>query len=195
VHRLDKDTSGIIVVAKTRYAHDKLSKQFHDRTIQRKYVALALIMPRRLTPLSSTDLGKIELPIGRDPHQRTLMKINGIGSRRAVTHFEVEKRLPFCALLSLRLETGRTHQIRVHCAAVGCPLIGDPIYGEDHLLPPVLQRASKELGRQALHATQLGFYHPDNNKFLLFNSPFPEDFNQIYSVFNNEIARKNHENC
>ena len=144
VHRLDRDTSGLLVVARSEQAHARLQRALQRREIEREYLALAIGRP----PARS---GTIEAPIGRDPRVRTRMAVGGAHSREARTHFELERALGEHSLLRLKLETGRTHQIRVHLQAIGHPLAGDPVYGGGGALG---------LQRQFLHAARLAFAHP-----------------------------------
>jgi 23S rRNA pseudouridine1911/1915/1917 synthase len=195
VHRLDKDTSGLLVVAKTDQAHRALSAQFadHGRTgaLERGYLALVWGTPPR-------PRGTIDAPIGRHPTSRTKMAIvpEAKGGREAVTHYEVvdtfgarqDERVPIASLLECRLETGRTHQVRVHLASIGTPLIGDAVYGPGfksklRTLPLPLQHKVAMLDRQALHAATLAFMHPVTGSLLKFNSPLPDDLVQIVRGF------------
>jgi 23S rRNA pseudouridine1911/1915/1917 synthase len=160
VHRLDRDTSGLLVVAKEPEAHRTLQQQLRDRTIERRYRALVHGRP-------PSRRGTIEAPIGRDPLDPARMGIDGRAARDAVTHFTLEDTLGRYSLLDVKLDTGRTHQIRVHLAAIGHPVVGDPLYG----------RGGAELGldRQFLHAAQLAFPHPVSGEELRFASPLPKD--------------------
>jgi 23S rRNA pseudouridine1911/1915/1917 synthase len=182
VHRLDKDTSGLMVVAKNDFAHQALSAQFadHGRTnqMQRGYVAFVWGVPGRMR-------GTIEAPIDRHPHAREKMAVRE-GGREAVTHYEVRKTFagrdgkPVASLLACRLETGRTHQIRVHLAHIGHPLMGDAVYGphfktKASQLPASAQAALAALGRQALHAYLLVLEHPRTGELLHWEAPLPED--------------------
>ena len=158
VHRLDKDTSGLLVVAKTPTAQTDLVRQLQARTVRREYLAL---VHGRLA-----HGGSIDAPIARHPVKRTSMAVVPTG-KRAVTHYEIRERFASCTLLECRLETGRTHQIRVHLAALHHPLVGDPSYG---------RRSSIAFHRQALHAWRLGLAHPVTRKPMSWQSPLPEDF-------------------
>jgi 23S rRNA pseudouridine1911/1915/1917 synthase len=187
VHRLDKDTSGLLVVAKTDIAQTDLVRQLQARTVRREYLALA-----------SGDIasnGKVDAPIGRHPVRRTSMAVVPAG-RHAVTHFEVRERFGDSTLLLCRLETGRTHQIRVHLASIGHPLIGDPAYGGRSAVaargrstvPAGRRPATTAVGaiggnavfpRQALHAWRLGILHPVTKEAMAWESPLPEDFSAL----------------
>jgi 23S rRNA pseudouridine1911/1915/1917 synthase len=179
VHRLDKDTSGLIVVAKTDAAHQGLAALFadHGRTgsLIREYLALAW-------GAFDGRAGRVDAPLGRHQHHREKMAIvDADRGRSAVTHWRVEESLGAATLVACRLETGRTHQIRVHLAHIGHPLLGDSIYGAGFKtkaarLEPAAQSALLALGRQALHAATLGFEHPVTGESLLFRSPLPDDF-------------------
>ena len=177
VHRLDKGTTGLLVVARTESARQKLIEDLEARTIHRHY--LALVHGR---PVAG---GTVDEPIGRHPKDRRRMAVSNKG-KPAVTHFRIERRYDFHTLLRVRLETGRTHQIRVHLAHAGLPLVGDLLYGGRPRMPP---RASTELAtlmrsfdRQALHATELSITHPDSGKRLTWESALPQDFQQLLEV-------------
>jgi 23S rRNA pseudouridine1911/1915/1917 synthase len=159
VHRLDRDTSGLMVVARTGDALRRLQAALAGRLIEREYIALVEGRP----PARS---GTIEAPIGRDPRVRTRMAVGGASQRDARTHFTLERTLAGTSLLRLRLETGRTHQIRVHLRAIGHPVAGDPEYGTAGLLG---------LRRQFLHATRLAFAHPITGEPIEVSSPLPAD--------------------
>jgi 23S rRNA pseudouridine1911/1915/1917 synthase len=159
VHRLDRNTSGLLVVARSEEAHRLLQAALAARLIEREYLALVEGRPPART-------GTIEAPIGRDQRVRTRMAIGGNSPREARTHFTLERSLARCSLLRLRLDTGRTHQIRVHLQAIGHPVCGDPEYGTTGLLG---------LERQFLHATRLAFQHPLAEKRVEVLSPLPAD--------------------
>lgn len=184
VHRLDKDTSGLLVVAKNDAAHQALSAQFadHGRTgpLERAYQALVWGKPDRAS-------GTIEANLDRSSHAREKMAVvRPDRGREAITHWELEESFgdpknPIASLVTCRLETGRTHQIRVHMAHLGHPLLGDATYGsgfktKERLLPEAAQTALKAMNRQALHAAELGFAHPKTGEFMHFESPLPDDF-------------------
>jgi 23S rRNA pseudouridine1911/1915/1917 synthase len=183
VHRLDKDTSGLLVVAKTDAAHRGLDDLFadHGRTgsLQREY--LALVWGR-----FDAAGGKVAAPIGRDPRRREKMAVaaDEERGRRAATHWRLKEAFDSASLVACRLETGRTHQIRVHMASIGHPLLGDSVYGAGFKTKAArLDEAAKAalvgLGRQALHAAALGFEHPITGETLRFESPPPEDFSRL----------------
>ncbi len=169
VHRLDKETSGVMVVAKDDQAYQQLTKQFKNRTIEKVYLAIARGTFRE-------DEGVIDLAIGRHPTERKRMSTRTRKGRAAVTHWRVKKRFEGLTLLEILPKTGRTHQIRVHLSAMGHPLLGDPLYGKKGILQgPVLKECSKRLNRQALHAHRLAFVHPQTGERVEFVSPLPPD--------------------
>lgn len=173
VHRIDKDTSGLLVVAKTDAAHEGLARQFADHSITRAYLAITGGVP---LPAAGTIRGSIARS-GQDRKKMALVEEGGRG-KYAVTHYRVLKPLNGAALVECRLETGRTHQVRVHLASIGHSLLGDPVYGR---CPSRLRSVLAELGfrRQALHAAQLGFIHPVDGRPLLFSSPTPVDMETL----------------
>lgn len=174
VHRLDKDTSGVMVAAKSDVAHQGLSKLFATHDIDRLYVALTRGAP-------SPARGTIDTQLGRSLSDRKKMAVLKSGGRQAITHYQVEAAYgpperPLAARVACRLETGRTHQIRVHMASKGSPCLGDPVYGASQAAGPVRERiASAGLRRQALHAAMLGFVHPVTGETLRFETPLPPD--------------------
>ena len=190
VHRLDKDTSGLLVVAKNDRAHRSLSAQFadHGRTndLSRGYLAFAWGMPR-------PERGTIDAPIARDPRSRVKMAVRK-GGKEAITHYEVLRKYagidgkPAASMIACELETGRTHQIRVHLAKAGHPLLGDAVYGagfrsKTALLPQKAQTALAALNRQALHAYRLAFSHPATGKLLSFESKLPAELAALEKSF------------
>lgn len=178
VHRIDKDTSGLLVVAKTDVAHEGLARQFADHSIERTYHAI--VAGRPVPPT-----GTIDARIGRSDINRKKMAILPSSSSRgktAVTHYRTLEVFDDCTLVECRLETGRTHQVRVHMASIGHMLLGDPVYGRTPLpLRAVLK--SHDFSRQALHARELGFAHPVTQERLHFTSDLPEDMRQLINVF------------
>ncbi|MEW9093672.1 MAG: RluA family pseudouridine synthase [Clostridiaceae bacterium] len=166
VHRIDKDTSGVLVVAKNDIAHNKLAYQLKEHTMTRVYVAL-------VEGVIKEEEGTIDAPLGRHPVER--IKISVIpGGRRAVTHFKVLERYNSNTLVECRLETGRTHQIRVHMSYIGHPLVGDPVYG--------YKKQKFNLQGQMLHARKLGFIHPTKGEYMEFNTEIPEYFKKILDI-------------
>jgi 23S rRNA pseudouridine1911/1915/1917 synthase len=190
VHRLDKDTSGLLVAAKTERAMASLAKQFANHTIERAYNAVVWGSPRDTT-------GLIESQIGRNPFDRKRMTVLRAGGKRAATRYKLLEKFgpverPFASLIECRLETGRTHQIRVHLTHLGHPLIGDPQYGRSRTAPrgkndaeTAAFTAAAGFSRQALHAFVLGFQHPSLHKTLRFESPWPADFAGLVGALRN----------
>jgi 23S rRNA pseudouridine1911/1915/1917 synthase len=175
VHRIDKDTSGLLVVAKTDVAHEGLAAQFAKHSIDRRYLAIVAGLPN---PLS----GSIDAPLARSSANRKKMAVVEAGrGKRAVTHYRIVTPLRGAALVECRLETGRTHQVRVHMASIGHPLLGDPAYGrprQGHR--ELLKRLNFQ--RQALHAAALGFVHPVSKENLSFKSALPSDIQELFGA-------------
>ena len=187
VHRIDKDTSGIIVVAKNNHAHALLSEQFSKHTISRKYVALVWVVIRPLN-------GKISTLISRSKKNRQLMSVSDRLGKKAVTNYKTiktfsSKEIPKISLVECILETGRTHQIRVHLEYKGNPLIGDKKYGKKKTKFKKINKKFNEMlssfSRQALHAKSLGFIHPTKKKFVNFDSKLPNDFRKMLDFLDN----------
>ncbi|HHY78328.1 MAG TPA: RluA family pseudouridine synthase [Clostridiales bacterium] len=172
VHRIDKNTSGVIVVAKTNEAHLDLSQQLKNHTIERKYIAL---LEGRL----KEETGTIDAPIGRDPFNRKKMAVTSKNSKNAVTHFRVLELFKANTLIEAKLETGRTHQIRVHMAYIGHPVVGDMVYG--------YKKQRFKLQGQLLHAALLGFVHPVTKKYMEFTAPLPDYFEKILKTLRNDL--------
>lgn len=167
VHRLDKDTSGLILIAKNNEAHIKLVQDLKDRKITRGYIAL-------VSGLISNDSGTIDAPIGRNPNDRKKMMVTDINAKEAVTHFKVLERLNNATLVECLLETGRTHQIRVHFSYINHPIINDSIYG--------YRKAIDDTG-QLLHAHYLAFYHPRTGEYMEFKINLPKHFIKLMETF------------
>lgn len=174
VHRIDKDTSGLLVVAKSDVAHEGLAVQFAAHTVHRRYIAVTAGVP-------SPPEGTINARIGRsdaDRKKMTVLPNNSSRGKSAITHYTVIERLGDAAVIECRLETGRTHQVRVHCASIGHPLLGDPAYGRTpKSLRPLLERLG--FARQALHAAELGFVHPLTGEMVQFRSNLPDDMAEL----------------
>jgi 23S rRNA pseudouridine1911/1915/1917 synthase len=170
VHRLDKDTTGAIVIAKTDLAYQHLQAQLQTKTARREYLGLVYGVPK-------TETGSIDLPIGRNPQDRKKMGIVSIedGGRAAITHWQVQERLANYTLIHFQLETGRTHQIRVHSAKIGHPIVGDPLYSSAHSI-------GVNLPGQALHAWKLQLQHPVSGKLLQVTAPLPRSFTTLLEV-------------
>ncbi len=178
VHRLDKDTSGVLVVAKNEATHRGLSEQFKSHSPARKYLGIVF------GQLSGE--GQVDSRIGRHPVDRKKMSARPRKGREARTHWKVLERFPGFCLAEFRLETGRTHQIRVHLSSIGHPLLGDPTYGGRRGLaaiePPPLRQGLQKFPRQALHAATLGFTHPAGGAYLEFSSPLPADMEEALAL-------------
>lgn len=190
VHRIDKDTSGLLVIAKTELAMNGLARQFFDHSIERTYYALVWGEP---DPPSHT----IRVHVGRSPKDRrvTIAFPNADFGREAITHYETLKPLRYVSLLKCRLETGRTHQIRAHMRFIGHPLFNDALYGGDQILKGTtftkykqfVQNCFKVMPRQALHAKTLGFIHPATRQFMQFDSDLPDDMVQVVEKWENYV--------
>jgi 23S rRNA pseudouridine1911/1915/1917 synthase len=174
VHRIDKDTSGLLVVAKSDAAHEGLAVQFAAHTVHRRYLAVCAGHPSPVT-------GTIDARVGRsdaDRKKMTVLPNNSSRGKTAITHYKILERFDHAAMIECRLETGRTHQVRVHCASIGHALVGDPAYAR---IPKALRPVIEELGfaRQALHAAELGFEHPVTGESLHFRSDLPPDMQEL----------------
>ena len=184
VHRIDKETSGILVVAKNNYAHSELGKQFQNHNIKRKYVALIWGVIRPLN-------GNIRTLISRSKKNRQLMSVSDIKGKEAITNYKTKrifniKDIPKISLIEFELETGRTHQIRVHMSYKGCPILGDKKYGKRKITFKKLDKEFKDeltsINRQILHAKTLGFEHPTSKNFVNFDTDLPKDFQKILDL-------------
>jgi 23S rRNA pseudouridine1911/1915/1917 synthase len=175
VHRLDKDTTGLMVVARTLAAHNRLVLQLHERAIVREYRAVCAGVP--------VAGDTIDAPIGRHPRDRQRQAVVKSGGKPAVTHYRIERKYRAHAHLRVRLESGRTHQIRVHMAHAGLPLVGDPMYGGRPKRPKnphrKLEEALQQMRRQALHAGHLALSHPTSNEWMSWDAPLPADFQAL----------------
>jgi 23S rRNA pseudouridine1911/1915/1917 synthase len=174
VHRIDKDTSGLLVAAKTDAAHEGLARQFAAHSVHRRYLAVCAGHP-------APPAGTIDARLGRSDADRKKMSVlpnNSSRGKHAITHYTTLETLAGAALIACRLETGRTHQVRVHCASIGHALLGDPLYGRT---PKALRALLERIGfaRQALHAAELGFVHPVTGEVLQFTSPLPHDMREL----------------
>ena len=180
VHRIDKDTSGLLVVAKSDAAHEGLAAQFAEHSIERRYLAVCAGHPGPPEGTIATRLGRSDA----DRKKMAVLPDDNQRGKRAVTHYRTLRRLEHAALIECRLETGRTHQVRVHCASIGHPLLGDPVYGRTpKALRPLLDRL--DFRRQALHAAELGFTHPIAGERLRFRADPPLDLAELID----ELAR------
>ncbi|KST67244.1 RluA family pseudouridine synthase [Mastigocoleus testarum] len=176
VHRLDKDTTGAIAIAKTELAHQRLQAQLKAKTARREYLGVVYGAP------SQSD-GTVNLPIGRHPVDRKKMAVVSVekGGREAITHWQIKERLGNFTLIHFQLETGRTHQIRVHSTHIGHPIVGDPIYGSGRSL-------KVNLTGQALHAWRLKLIHPISQEWMEFCAPLPEQFTKLLTVLQKRVA-------
>ena len=190
VHRIDKDTSGLLVIAKTEHALNKLARQFFDHTIERTYWALVWGVPDPAT-------GTIDVPIGRSIKDRRIMAAfpERDQGKTAISHYRVLKDMRYVSLVECRLETGRTHQIRAHMKYLGHPIFNDGTYGGDKILKGTIfskyrsfvQNCFQMIPRQALHAKTIGFIHPDTGKAVQFNSGLPDDFKGVIEKWDNYV--------
>lgn len=169
VHRIDKDTSGLLIVAKNDKAHRILAEELKEKKIKRKYIAL-------VSGVINHDIGQIDAPIGRDPSDRKKMCVTSTNSKDAITHFRVLERYKNASLIECELETGRTHQIRVHMKYINHPVINDPVYGKNN---------HGEFG-QLLHAKEITFTHPTTKEVMTFSCEVPEEFNKILEEYKEE---------
>ena len=169
VHRIDKDTSGLLIVAKNDKAHRILAEELKEKKIKRKYIAL-------VSGVINHDIGEIDAPIGRDPSDRKKMCVTSTNSKDAITHFRVLERYKNASLIECELETGRTHQIRVHMKYIDHPVINDPVYGKSN---------HGEFG-QLLHAKEITFTHPTTKEIMTFSCEVPEEFNKILEEYKEE---------
>lgn len=167
VHRIDKDTTGSLLICKNDHAHSVIAKQLKEHTITRKYRAI-------VHGVITLDSGTVDAPIGRDPKDRKKMAVVNINGKTAVTHYTVLQRFKDCTYIECQLETGRTHQIRVHMASIGHPLLGDEVYS--HIRPPY------HLEGQTLHAMTIGFIHPVTGKYVEVAAPLPEYFEHLLHI-------------
>jgi 23S rRNA pseudouridine1911/1915/1917 synthase len=185
VHRLDKDTSGVMVVAMNDHAYQHLTKQFKNRTIEKTYLAIAY-------GKFYQEEGVIDSAIGRHPSQRKRMSTRTKRGREAITRWKVAERLDGFTLLEISPQTGRTHQIRVHLSSMGHPLLGDPLYGRKGrpgtIHDPMLKGGLKRMDRQALHAYRLRFVHPETGKKVEFIAPLPSDMREILEWLRSQIS-------
>jgi 23S rRNA pseudouridine1911/1915/1917 synthase len=173
VHRIDKDTSGLMVAAKTDRAHEGLARQFKAHSIDRRYKAIVSGRPKQAE-------GTVNAALARSPVNRKKIAVVREGKgKHAITHWRLLRQLRDAALVECRLETGRTHQVRVHMASIGLPLVGDPVYGRAGNLRDVLETLN--FRRQALHAAHLGFIHPVNSHALAFDSEMPADMQELFN--------------
>jgi 23S rRNA pseudouridine1911/1915/1917 synthase len=180
VHRLDRGTSGLMVAAKHDAAHEALARQFHDREVEKEYIALVW---------GDVQAGRrIDAPIGRDPSNRKKMSARARRSREAVTRIVRAERIKVLTLVQVVLQTGRTHQIRVHLSAIGHPVVGDALYGGVHRRVPGDLRAVTHLERPFLHAARLAFKHPGDGRGMEFTSPLPADLQLVLDELRESVG-------
>ena len=176
VHRLDRGTSGVMVVARNDRTHRALATAFRERTVEKVYDAIVWGRPRQPE-------GEIERSIGRDPRHRVKMAVDVPRGRRALSRYRVQEEVPGFALVAVRILTGRTHQVRVHLASIGHPLVGDGTYGGERsrsVVDPLRRKAVRAIGRPALHARRLAFTHPTTGRHMAFVSPWPDDLCRLW---------------
>lgn len=177
MHRLDKDTSGLLAIAKTESAHESLAAQFRERSVFKSYIALVHGVVER-------DTGRIEQPVARDPRNRMRMAIVR-GGRGALSLFKVQRRFDRFTQLAVEIKTGRTHQIRVHLSSLKHPVVGDELYGggrDNTVRDPKMKVEIRKLGRHFLHAGELGFQHPTSGADLHFHAPLPSELQRLLDV-------------
>ncbi len=180
VHRLDRGTSGLMVIAKNNETHEALSRQFHDREVEKEYIALIWGVLRAGH--------RIEDPIGRDPmHRKKMTTKRAVRARTAVTRITWAEHFPGLALVGVAIATGRTHQIRVHLSSIGHPVVGDALYGGIHRRVPLELRAVQKLDRPFLHAAKLAFTHPRDGRAMKFESPLPEDLVKVIDQLKDDL--------
>jgi 23S rRNA pseudouridine1911/1915/1917 synthase len=180
VHRLDRGTSGLMVVAKNNETHEALAAQFHDRQVDKEYIALIWGVLRAGH--------RIEDPIGRDPvHRKKMTTRRAVRARNAVTRITWAEHFPGVALVGVAIATGRTHQIRVHLSSIGHPVVGDPMYGGIHRRVPPELRAVQKLDRPFLHAARLAFTHPRDGRPMKFESPLPDDLARVIEQLRDDV--------
>ena len=177
VHRIDKDTSGLLLVAKDNETHLSLAQQIKDHTVTRGYMAITIGVPKE-------EEGTVDAPIGRDPKDRKKMAVVYQNSKEAITHYKILEQFDGYALIECRLETGRTHQIRVHMASLSRPILGDPVYG------PKKNKLFPDLNVQMLHAYQIGFVHPKTGAYMEFSKEPPELFQKVLMKLRNLSKHK-----
>ena len=185
VHRLDKETSGVLLVARTPRAHEALARAFHDRMVKKTYLAIVLGVPRRRT-------GSVEWAIGRHPRNRKRMSVRSPRGRSARTDYAVIETFAGVSLVRVEPETGRTHQIRVHLAALGHPVLADPLYGarRGRAYPP--RGPARSFARQALHAAEIAFRHPVSGEEMHLTAPLPADMSDLLSALRAEKGKRGH---
>jgi 23S rRNA pseudouridine1911/1915/1917 synthase len=185
VHRLDKLTSGVMLAAKNGLAHRQLSRQFKNRQVQKEYVAMVYGRP-------APAAGTIDMPLGRDPKDRKKISIRARKARSAITHYTVTETCGPVSLLRIQIETGRTHQIRVHLAQKGHPIVGDSVYGANRArdLPGRISAAVRELQRPFLHSQRIEFRHPRSGEWLSFSAPLPPELLKFLSAIRKQNAMR-----